>query len=140
MKWATRPRCHVDRAACAWLIRRFVDPEPEFVFVDDLDDVPDDAIAFDMRGAALSHHGGDCSFEAFLARYDLEDDALGAIARIVHDADLEDERYHEPSARGLDVVIRGLSLTNDDERLLQITDALFDGLYAQSRRAALLEP
>ena len=140
MKWATRPNCHVDRAACAWLIRRFIDPEPEFVFVEDLDDVPDDATAFDMRGAELSHHGGDCSFESFLARYDLDDDALSAIARIVHDADLEDERYHEPSARGLDVVIRALSLTNDDERLLQITDALFDGLYAHCRRAALLEP
>jgi hypothetical protein len=140
MKWATRRNCHVDRAACAWLIRRFIDPEPEFVFVDDPDEIPGDATAFDIRGAELSHHGGDCSFEAFLARYDLDDDALGAIARIVHEADLEDERNHEPSARGLDVVIRGLSLVNDDQRLLQITDALFDGLYEHCRRAALLEP
>ncbi len=140
MKWATRRNCHVDRAACAWLIRRFIDDEPEFVFVDDPDDIPGDAIAFDIRGAELSHHGGDCSFEAFLDRYDLGDETLGAIARIVHEADLEDERYHEPSARGLDVLIRGLSLVNDDEGLLQITDRLFDGLYEHCRRAALLEP
>jgi hypothetical protein len=140
MKWATRRNCHVDRAGCAWLIRRFIDAEPDFVFVDDPDEIPGDATAFDIRGVELSHHGGDCSFEAFLDRYDLADETLIAIARIVHEADLEDERYHEPSARGLDVLIRGLSLVNDDERLLQITDALFDGLYEHCRRAALLEP
>ncbi len=67
MRWATRKHCHVDRAACAWLIRRFLDPEAEFVFVDDPDEVPADATPFDMRGAELSHHGGDCSFETFPA-------------------------------------------------------------------------
>ena len=71
MKWATRRHCHVDRAACAWLIRRFVDPEAEFVFVDDADEVPVDATPFDMRGVELSHHSGDCSFETFLRRYEL---------------------------------------------------------------------
>ena len=59
MRWATRAGCHVDRAACAWLLRRFVDPTAEFVFVDDPSDVPDDATAFDMRGVELSHRGGD---------------------------------------------------------------------------------
>ena len=59
MRWATRPHCHVDRAACAWLIRRFLDPEAQFVFVDDLDEVQADATPFDIRGAELSHHGGD---------------------------------------------------------------------------------
>ena len=59
MKWATRVGCHVDRAACAWLLRRFVDPDAEFVFVDDPDDVPADSTAFDMRGVELSHHHGD---------------------------------------------------------------------------------
>src|SRR2546423_13458980 len=73
MRWATRRHCHVDRAACAWLIRRFLDPDPEFVFVDDPDEVPADATPFDMRGAELSHHGGECSFEAFLRRYELKD-------------------------------------------------------------------
>jgi Chromate resistance exported protein/HB1, ASXL, restriction endonuclease HTH domain len=61
MRWATRRHCHVDRAACAWLISRFIDAEAEFVFVDDPDEVPPDATPFDMRGVELSHHGGDCS-------------------------------------------------------------------------------
>src|SRR5206468_2521558 len=65
MRWATRRHCHVDRAACAWLIRRFLDPEAEFVFIDDPDEVPADATPFDMRGVELSHHEGDCSFETF---------------------------------------------------------------------------
>jgi hypothetical protein len=140
VKWATRRNCHVDRAACAWLIRRFIEPDPEFLFVDDPDEIPVGTIAFDIRGAALSHHAGNCSFEAFLEHYDLDDEALRTIARIVHDADLEDERYHESSARGVDVLIRGLSMIKDDESLLQITDSLFDGLYEHSRRVTLVEP
>jgi hypothetical protein len=80
--WATRRDCHVDRTACAWLIRRFLDPEAEFVFVDDPDEVPADATAFDIRGAELSHHDGDCSFETFLVHYGLHDEALEAIARL----------------------------------------------------------
>jgi hypothetical protein len=63
MKWATRKAIHIDRAACAWLIRRFLDPEAEFVFVTDPADVPAEATPFDMRGVDLGHHGGDCSFE-----------------------------------------------------------------------------
>jgi hypothetical protein len=62
MKWATRRRCHVDRAACAWLISRFIDPEPEFVFVDDPDEIPADATGFDIRGVELTHKELDCSF------------------------------------------------------------------------------
>jgi hypothetical protein len=65
---ATRAGLHNDRAACAWLVRRFVDPEAEFLFVSDPDEVPADATAFDMRGVELSHHGGDCSFETILRR------------------------------------------------------------------------
>jgi hypothetical protein len=137
VKWATRSGCHVDRAACAWLIRRFIDPEAEFVFVDD--DVPADATPFDMRGVELSHHGGDCSFETFLRRYQLDDPAPWDLARIVHEADLADERYDAPEAAGLDVVIRGLSLTADDPRLLELTGPLFDGLYEFFRRSHLHE-
>jgi hypothetical protein len=69
MRWATRPECHVDRAACAWLIRRAIDADAEFVFVDDPADVPPDATPFDMRGAELSHHQGDCSFETMLRHF-----------------------------------------------------------------------
>jgi len=138
MRWATRRHCHVDRAACAWLIRRFLDPEPRFVFVLDPDEVPDDAIAFDIRDAELSHRDGDCSFETFLRRYELPDPILWEIAKIVHDADLEDERFDAPEASGLDVLIRGLSLTVDDDELLALTAPLFDGLYEYKRQALLL--
>ncbi len=138
MRWATRKHCHVDRAACGWLIRRFVDPEAEFVFVDDLDDVPSDATPFDISGVELSHHGGECSFEAFLRRYELADPVLWEIAKIVHEADLADERYHAPEAAGLDVLLRGLSLIRDDDELLALAEPLFDGLYEYRKRALLL--
>lgn len=138
MKWATRRSPHVDRTACAWLIARFIDSDPEFVFVDDLDDVPADATPYDMRGVELSHHGGECSFEAFLRRYELTDPALIAIARIVHEADLEDDRYDAPEAAGLDVLIRGLSMVRSDHEVLAITEPLYDGLYEYLNRSALL--
>ena len=138
MKWATRPNCHIDRVACAWLVRRFIDPEAEFVFVDDLEEVPADAIPFDMRGVELGHHDGDCSFEAILRRYEVVDPVLWELAKIVHEADLGDERYDAPEAPGLDVVVRGLSMNHDDEVLLAITALLFDGLYEYRRRALLI--
>ena len=138
MRWATRRHCHIDRAACAWLIRRFLDSEAEFVFVDDPDEVPADATPFDMRGVELSHHGGDCSFETFLRRYELVDPVLWELAKIVHEADLADERYDAPEAPGLDVLLRGLSMVRDDEELLALSAALFDGLYEYRKRALLL--
>jgi hypothetical protein len=138
VRWATRANGHVDRAACAWLIRRFVDAEATFVFFEDPDDLPEDATPFDVRGVELSHHGGDCTFETFLKRYELDDPVLWDVARIVHEADLDDDRYDAPEARGLDVILRGLSLVADDEELLQLTAPLFDGLYEFKRRALLL--
>lgn len=136
MKWATRTGPHVDRTACAWLVRRFIDPDAEFVFVTDPSEVPPDATAFDMRGVELSHHDGECSFEAFLRRYELNDPVLWSIARIVHEADLEDERYDAPEAAGLDVLIRGLSMTRPDDDVLALSGPLYDGLYEYLRRAA----
>lgn len=138
MKWATRAGVHVDRAACAWLLRRFVDPAAEFVFVDDPDQVPPGATAFDMRGVELSHHGDDCSFETILKHHGLEDPVLWDLARIVHEADLADERYVAPEAMGLDVICRGLSMVRPDEDILAVTAAVFDGLYEYRRRALLL--
>jgi len=129
---------HVDRTASAWLIRRFIDPDAEFLFVGDPDEVPADATAFDMRGAELSHKGGDCTFETLLRRYELDDAALWAIARIVHEADLEDERYDAPEARGLDVLLRGLSMIRSDDEMLGLSGALYDGLYEHERRATML--
>jgi hypothetical protein len=138
VRWATRRHCHVDRAACAWLIRRFLEAEAEFVFVDDPDEVPHDATPFDMRGAELGHRGGECSFEAFLRRYELDDPVLWEMARIVHEADLADERYDAPEGPGLDVLLRGLSMTREDPELLELAAPLFDGLYEFKKRALLL--
>jgi hypothetical protein len=138
MKWATRAGIHVDRTACAWLIHRFIDEQPEFVFVHDRDEVPDDATPFDMRGVELSHRGGDCSFETFLRRYELDDPVLWDVARIVHEADLDDDRYDAPEAPGFDVALRGLSMVVDDDRLLELTGPLFDGLYEFRKRALML--
>ncbi|MBB2914081.1 hypothetical protein FHS43_005393 [Streptosporangium becharense] len=138
MRWATRAGVHIDRAACAWLIRRHIDPEPEFVFVDDPAAVPADATPFDMRGAELSHHGDDCSFETILRRYELDDPVLWKVAEIVHEADIDDERFDAPEARGVDVILRGLSMVCDDARVLEITGPIFDGLYEFHRRALLL--
>jgi hypothetical protein len=135
VKWATRTSPHVDRTACAWLIRRFIDPDPTFVFVDDPDEVPADATAFDMRGAEFSHRDGGCSFETFLRRYELEEPALWAIARIIHEADLEDDRYDAPEAPGLDVVMRGLAMVRDDHEVLELSGPLYDGLFAYFTRA-----
>jgi hypothetical protein len=138
VRWATRAGVHIDRAACAWLVRRFIDPAAEFLFVTDPDEVPADATAFDMRGAELSHHGGDCSFETILRRYELQDPVLWDLARIVHEADLADDRYDAPEAPGLDVVLRGLSMVASDQEVITLTGRLFDGLYEHRRRALLL--
>lgn len=136
MLWVTRPRPHIDRTACAWAIRRFVDPEAAFAFVPD----PDGARAlggtpFDMRGVELGHHEGRCSFESLLLKYGLTDPALHEIAAMVHDADLDDDKFRSPEAAGLDAIIRGLGVVvPDDHELLAFTDRVYDGLYAWLRR------
>ena len=136
MLWVTRPSPHIDRTACAWLIRRFIDPEAAFAFAPD----PAGAKAlggtpFDMRGVALGHHEGRCSFETFLHTYELRDPALAEIAAMVHDADLHDDRFHSPEAPGLDAIIRGLGLViRDDQELLRFADRVYDGLYAWLQR------
>lgn len=138
MKWATRRSIHVDRAACAWLIRTFIDPDAVFEFVDDPDDLSADATAFDMRGVDLSHHNGDCTFETILRRYELSDPVLWDMARIVHEADLADDRFDAPEALGLDALCRGLSMVADDNHALVVSSVLFDGLYEYRRRNLLL--
>jgi hypothetical protein len=137
MRWATRAHCHVDRTACAWLIQRVIDPSPEFVFVDDAEDVPSDATPFDIAGAELSHHEGNCTFEVMLANYGINDPLLWQIGRMVHEADIGDERFDVPEAPGLDALIRGLSMVMDDASMLKVTDLIFDGLYEYLRRASI---
>ena len=132
MRWATRRDVHVDRAACPWLIRRFVDPDAEFLFVGDAEEVPVDATPFDMRGVELSHHGGECSFEAFLRRYELDDPGSprspGSCTRPTWRRALD-----APEAAGLDALVRGLSLVRGDAEVLGSPAPLFDGLLELHR-------
>ncbi len=138
MLWATRRGCHVDRTACVWLIKRFVDPGASFAFFGDPAEAPEGAELFDVVGARLSHRGEDCSFETFLKEYKLEDPVLSEIAEIVHDADLMDEKYARPESEGLDAIVRGMQLSiADDHALIGHTDVLYEGLYAYLGRVVL---
>jgi len=136
--WATRRGCHVDRTACVWLIRRYLDGEATFHFFGDPAEAPEGAELFDVAGARLSHRGEDCSFETFLKDYRLEDAVLREIGEIVHDADLMDEKYGRPEADGLDAIVRGMQLAlPDDETSPATRTACYDGLYAYLRRETL---
>lgn len=137
-RWATRKSIHIDRASSAWLIRRFIDPDAQFVFVADRSEVPDDATPFDMTGVELSHHGTDCTFETLLRRYDLDDPALWRLAQVVHEADIDDGLYDAPEAPGFDVALRGMSMVAGDDDILTATKPLFDGVYEFLRRGLLL--
>ena len=129
-RWATRPRPHVDRIASAWLIKRFIDPDAEFRFAP-AEEIPADAIPFDVAGAEFGHQGDDCTFETLLRRSGLRDRKLAAIAEIVHEADLRDQKYLRDEARGIDLALRGLlAAIKDDHEALAYGMTLFDGLYA----------
>ena len=137
MRWATRSGIHVDRAASAWLISTYVDEDAEFVYVDDLEDVPDDATAFDMVGCDLTHDRDDVTFETILRRYDLIDPVLWRIAEIVHQADVEDDRFDAPEAAGLDTIVRSLGLDHTDEEVRMTTATILTSLHHYLRREAL---
>jgi hypothetical protein len=127
--WVTRPRPHIDRLASAWFIRRFVDPEARFVFAPP-EKRPPDAVPFDMVGVEIGHHADRCTFETLVAMSGLEDPRLGALAEIVHEADLRDGKFPREEARGLDLTIRGLlAATPDDDAVLATGFTLFEGLY-----------
>ena len=131
MRWVTRANLHVDRTACAWLILRYVDPAADFVFVQDVADLPPDATAFDIAGQPFSHHDGDSTFEVMVRHYGIEDPGVARIGRIVHEADVEDERYDAPEAPGLDAIIRGLGrVLRDDQKLIAHSLPIYDGLLA----------
>jgi len=129
-RWATRPRPHIDRIGSAWLIKRFIDPEAQFLFLPP-DEFPSDAIPFDTLGAEFGHQGEDCTFETLLKRSGLRDRRLAQLAEIVHEVDLRDGKFHREEARGLDLAIRGLlAALKDDHQVLAHGMTLFDGLYA----------
>jgi hypothetical protein len=133
MKWVTWTGVGVDRMGCAWLIRRWLDPDAQFAFVSEgSHDLPDDAEPFDIPGVRLSHHGGHCSFQALLAAHDLSDPILARIARIIDEADTVTEVEVEPVAPGLDLLCRGLRrISPDDETALQRGTLVFEALYSQ---------
>lgn len=128
--WVTRPRPHVDRIGSAWLIKRFIDPDAEFVFAPSKD-FPPDAIPFDSAGVEFGHQGEDCTFETLVKRLGQGDRRLTHLAEIVHEVDLKDQKFPRDEARGVDLAIRGLLATfKDDQEVLVQGMVLFDGLYA----------
>lgn len=138
--WATRPRPGVDRMASAWLIGRFIDAKPRFVFASAPADVPRSALPFDMFGVEFSHHGDRCTFETLCAMFGIDDPAVARIATIVHDLDLKDDRYGAVEAETVARLIDGMQLAiSDDAALLNQGIAMFESLYrsfAQSTRPA----
>lgn len=133
-RWVTRPRPHIDRIASAWLVKRFIDPDAQFVFAPPAE-FPKDAIPFDAPGVELSHQGEDCTFETLVKRAGLRDRRLVRLAELVHEADLRDGKYPHEEARGIDVAVRAfLAASPDDHQVLAQGMALFEGLYATTSR------
>lgn len=132
MKWVTWQNVGIDRMACAWLIRRWIDPQAEFIFVPEGSKTwPAGAEPFDIPGVRYSHHRGHCSFHTLLDEHKLGDPVLHRIARIVDEADTVQEASLEPAAAGLDLVCRGIRLTSEDDlAALEEGRRLYEGLYA----------
>jgi hypothetical protein len=142
MKWVTREHVKVDRVACPWLIKKFVDPKAEFLFVpgDHVMEVArrENATPYDVDGAELGHHGKECSFEAILKKYDLlKDPALAMLGRIVNGADTDNSLYHQPEGPGLKAVAFGFAALGfkDDLAQNEAEWVVYDALYAYCRQA-----
>ena len=138
MKWVTRARPKVDRIACPWLIRKFVDPAAEFLYVagDQVAAVAkrEGAIPYDVPGAELGHHGAECSFDAIIRKYELTDAALLRLAKIVRGADT-DAKDLTPESRGLEAIADGFRrVYQDDHALLAAEMPVYDALYAYCQR------
>lgn len=136
MKWITRERVKVDRVACPWLIRKFVDPDAEFLFVpaDKVMEIAkrDNATPYDVPDVELGHHDGKCSFEAIVAKYNIDDPAIQMLAEIVHGADVKADLYHRPEATGLEAIAEGFRHLGlkDDYEVLEKEFIVYDALYA----------
>ena len=140
MKWVTRERVKVDRVACPWLIKKFVDPEAEFLFVptDQVIDLvkQDGAIPFDVAGVELGHHGKECSFDAIVAKYGLnKDPAVVLLAKIVNGADTDNALWHQPEAAGLNAIAEGFRHLGykDDHEIIAAEWIVYDAMYAYCR-------
>jgi hypothetical protein len=140
MKWITRARPKTDRIACPWLIRRFIDPDAEILYVpkEDVLAVADaeGAHSFDAPGARYDHRDGKCTFEVLIDDHGLDTDrALARLARIVHAADIESELHTDPAGPGLLAIgLGGLDVEADDQRLLERASFVYDALYAWSAK------
>ena len=140
MKWITREHVKVDRVACPWLIKKFVDRDAEFIFVP-ADKVVDEgkrlnAILYDVKNVELGHHGKECSFEAILKKYKLSDDpALLLLGKIVNGADTDNTLYRQPEAPGLEAIAEGFRHLGfkDDHAVNAAEWILYDALYAYCR-------
>lgn len=133
MKWVTWENVGVDRMGCIWLIRRWIDPNAEFLFVPaNTKSFPKGAEPFDIPGARFSHHRGHCTFHTMLKEHNLKDPILGRIANMIDEADLVQEVNVEPVAPGLDLLCRGLRRTSvDDYQALERGRLLYEALYAE---------
>jgi hypothetical protein len=142
MQWVTREHPHTDRIACPWLIRKFIDPVAEIVYLP-RDEVlayaeREGAISFDAPGARYTHRDGLCSFEVLIEGYALGDDpALALLAKVVHGADIAMDRDATPESRGLLAVADGFALLGlPDLRQLELALPVYDALYAWAQREA----
>ena len=137
MKWITKEHVRVDRVACPWLIKKFVDPEAEFLFVPNEQVIEiaerEGAIPYDVKGVELGHHGQECSFEAILKKYDLTGDrALVLLGKIVNGADTDNALWNQPEGPGLEAIAEGfrhLGYANDHEQNAAEW-IVYDALYA----------
>jgi hypothetical protein len=137
MKWVTRERPKIDRLACPWLIRRFIDADAEFLYVSTKDVIPTaesrGAIPFDVPNVELTHDGPYCSFDAFIRKYSLADPALTKLAQIVRAADT-DTLSQSREAPGLLAIMLGLGANiEDDQKLLEAAMPVYDALYTWCR-------
>jgi hypothetical protein len=132
MRWVTWQDVAVDRMACAWLIKRFIDKKARFVFVPSGQKPLPEGEPFDIPGARLSHRRGHCTFHTILREYDLHDTILDRIARIVDEADVVQEVALEPAAPGLDLICRGIRLASrDDQTAIERGRLIYQALYVQ---------
>ena len=132
--WLTRPRPQIDRVGSAWLIRKFIDPEARFVFASKVSS-RSRAVSFDMLDAEFSHVGEDCTFETLVQRFAIRDKAVRKIAEMIHDADLEDEKFQRPEAIGIDRILKGWAKEGlADEEILRRGFECFDALYSFLQR------
>lgn len=143
MKWVTRERVHVDRTACPWLIKRFIDSKAEFIFVptEKIEEVvkKEKAIPFDAPGVELGHHGGKCSFDAIVEKYKIKDPAVLELAKIVRGADTDDPEA-APEGAGLSAVMTGITTTaKNDHEAIEKASPVYDALYTYGKLKILRE-